>query len=601
MLLFVFIENRSLIKNVQTAALENAIQKANEREKVFHAFLDQQADLLKALSQSHILMNTLSKKRIDPKLEDLFVTIMRANPQIFLIKLTIPTSGVVIGVKKNTNRYVCFKQKGKKIANPSNQLHKKVIFSSIFVKKDETNTTVPFITASLPLYRKGVLKGLLSADISIQSFLKRLLDMPLYDIVLFDKEGYPLFHYNSKYNWARYNNIAYTLFTQYPDDYENIIHHKIYTTDSFVTARLDTDLNDSLYMLFKLKRSYLTKQEKLFAKQILIVLIFVFVLTIVIAWLLARIFHTHFASLEQIEALHKKQTKINKQLAMQKKEFQALFEFAQAGFAIIDMYTKDILQVNKKMTEILGYAKKEMLGKKYTDFVASRFQERMKAILRKVIEQEKIENFIAEFIAKNGRVKILKSSIIFLPNQEKFLITSEDYTAVYLREQNLIKAAQTDALTGLPNRNAYQMKLEELMSLFERYQTVFSILCIDIDHFKKINDTYGHKEGDKVLQEVAKIMRNTLRVSDIVFRIGGEEFVALLPETDLAAAKQVAHKLRTMIEDQMKLAQYNVTVSIGVTQVESKDTYDSIFIRCDKCLYRAKENGRNMVVSSEDL
>ncbi|BAF69250.1 sensor domain-containing diguanylate cyclase [Nitratiruptor sp. SB155-2] len=601
LLLFIVVENRFLTKSVQKAALENAIQKAKEREEVFRTFLNQQKDLLQALRQSHTVIQTCNQKKISPKLEDLFMTMMRANPQISRIQLEVPKANFVIGVKRQKNHYISFKKAYKKFVYPSNRLHDKVVFSSIFLKKDESNTTIPFITASLPLYEKSVLKGLLSIDISIDTFLQRLLHMPLYDTVLFDNEGYPLIHYNHDYDWARYNNIAYTIFTQYPDFYKKILQNRIYKSDSFVTARFDLDLNDSLYMMFKLNRDYLTRQKEQFVKQILIVSALVFFFTIAIAWLLTKIFDSHFSSLEEIETLHKKQKQINKKLTMQTMEFQALFEFAQAGFAIVDIYTKEIIKINKKMMEILGFTKEEILGKKYTKFVTSRFQDRIKTVLRSAVEQGKVENFIAEFTAKNGRIKILKSSIIFLPDQERLLITCEDYTAVYLREQNLIKAAQTDVLTNLPNRSAYQMKLEEQMSLFERYQTVFSMLCIDIDHFKKINDTYGHKAGDKVLQEVAKIMRKTLRSSDTVFRIGGEEFVALLPETDLVAAKQAAQKLRTMIQDQMKLGSYNVTVSIGVTQVNFDDTYDSIFMRCDKCLYHAKQNGRNQVVSSENL
>lgn len=136
------------------------------------------------------------------------------------------------------------------------------------------------------------------------------------------------------------------------------------------------------------------------------------------------------------------------------------------------------------------------------------------------------------------------------------------------------------------------------MYLYKRYGNTFSILMYDIDRFKKINDLYGHQVGDDVLVQMSALIKSQLRESDFIFRIGGEEFVILLPETFLQSANVIAKKIKDSVEQELKTIQNKViTISIGVTQVEEHDSADSIFKRVDEYLYAAKNSGRNRVVS----
>jgi diguanylate cyclase len=163
--------------------------------------------------------------------------------------------------------------------------------------------------------------------------------------------------------------------------------------------------------------------------------------------------------------------------------------------------------------------------------------------------------------------------------------------------------ARIDVVTGVPNRSAFEERLHEELERWKRFRTPVSMLVWDIDRFKKINDTYGHRAGDRVLREVANCFANRLRASDFIARIGGEEFCTLLVGTEIEAAMRVANELREAVGS-LKLLFHGqpvrVTVSCGVTTLRDSDAGDggTIFERADAALYRAKDGGRNLCIAA---
>ncbi len=163
--------------------------------------------------------------------------------------------------------------------------------------------------------------------------------------------------------------------------------------------------------------------------------------------------------------------------------------------------------------------------------------------------------------------------------------------------------ARIDVVTGVPNRAAFEERLHEEIERWKRFRTPVSMLVWDIDRFKKINDTYGHRAGDRVLREVANCFANRLRTSDFVARIGGEEFCVLLVGTDTEAALRVANELREAVAG-LKLLFHGepvrVTVSCGITSLRDSDSGDggTVFERADSALYRAKDAGRNLCIAA---
>ncbi|MFP4078026.1 MAG: GGDEF domain-containing protein [Bacillota bacterium] len=181
------------------------------------------------------------------------------------------------------------------------------------------------------------------------------------------------------------------------------------------------------------------------------------------------------------------------------------------------------------------------------------------------------------------------------------------YTLHYritLKETNrkLEKLSTLDPLTHLPNRRYFEDQVNYEVAISRRYQLSASFLMIDIDHFKAINDTYGHEAGDKVLVELSSILRQNVRDSDTVSRYGGEEFMLLLSHTDINGADILANRLRAIVEthtfnkDETPIS---ITISIGVAPLlhNLEDPYKTTYRLVDEALYKAKKNGRNQVIT----
>jgi len=175
---------------------------------------------------------------------------------------------------------------------------------------------------------------------------------------------------------------------------------------------------------------------------------------------------------------------------------------------------------------------------------------------------------------------------------------------LYVRKihNKLNDLASNDTLTGLPNRRTFNSQLENFLLLNQRHQQNLSILFIDVDDFKHINDIHGHDIGDKVLKEIAQTLKSTIRKSDCIARWGGEEFIILLLNTQLGDAELIAEQLRANIESNAYLIQQTsqkTTISLGITQVSEDDDIDSLFQRVDGALYQAKSTGKNRVAVSK--
>lgn len=164
--------------------------------------------------------------------------------------------------------------------------------------------------------------------------------------------------------------------------------------------------------------------------------------------------------------------------------------------------------------------------------------------------------------------------------------------------------ATHDTLTGLPNREAYNERAFHEFQRFKRYCRPLTMAVCDIDHFKSINDTYGHQAGDKILKLIAKLISTRLRKVDFVARYGGEEFVMLMPETPIHQALKVLDKVRMVIAKtpfKFKGSPVTITISFGLAGFTPEDTVESVFERADLSLYKAKRQGRNRcVISDED-
>ncbi len=163
----------------------------------------------------------------------------------------------------------------------------------------------------------------------------------------------------------------------------------------------------------------------------------------------------------------------------------------------------------------------------------------------------------------------------------------------------LVRMATRDPLTGAGNRRHLDSKLKEVVNVHRRTGVTASIVILDLDHFKKVNDIHGHRVGDQILVRVTEIVNLRIRVTDSLYRIGGEEFVVVLEGQDLERAGHLAEQLRTLVQANELVPDQAVTISLGVAELRSTDTENDWMHRADEALYRAKRAGRNATMLAD--
>jgi diguanylate cyclase len=163
----------------------------------------------------------------------------------------------------------------------------------------------------------------------------------------------------------------------------------------------------------------------------------------------------------------------------------------------------------------------------------------------------------------------------------------------------LVQMATRDPLTGAGNRRHLDSKLRDVVNSHRRSGATASLLILDLDHFKKVNDIHGHRVGDQILVRITEIVNLRIRVTDSLFRIGGEEFVVVLEGQDLTRAGHLAEQLRTLVEANELVHDQAVTISLGVAELRSDETENDWLHRADEALYRAKRAGRNATMLAD--
>lgn len=227
-----------------------------------------------------------------------------------------------------------------------------------------------------------------------------------------------------------------------------------------------------------------------------------------------------------------------------------------------------------------GYVQKYMQGLLWIDYLMQHNNEQHKVM----VEVE------GKFLTFQLKVRQLAET------ENRYVVVLSDITNLENLNKKLHNQSRTDALTQAGNRLAFNETLSREVKLAQRSEQPLSIVLFDIDFFKKVNDQYGHAHGDKVLQQVTASIKESLRDTDSIFRIGGEEFVLILALQDKQAAHAVAEKIRQKIAAVEFPESSRITISLGVTELLENDDYDAILARADAALYQAKESGRNQVI-----
>jgi diguanylate cyclase (GGDEF)-like protein/PAS domain S-box-containing protein len=297
-------------------------------------------------------------------------------------------------------------------------------------------------------------------------------------------------------------------------------------------------------------------------------------------------------------ALHSLQNRLNLALQDAKLQLQLIDQYISYSKTDLNGYIKD---VSTAFTKSTGYLRDELINKNHNIIRSGKTPKSLFADMWATI----IDNntWSGEIVnrKKDGSIYYINSKIS--PefdrdgNKVGYVGFYEDIT-----DKKLIETlAQQDFLTKLFNRQKIDSILENELERAKRYGEELSIMMLDIDHFKYVNDTFGHQTGDSVLVEFSRLMKTNTRKSDVVGRFGGEEFIIICPETSLDSALKVAEKIRDRVAGFEFTQVKHRTVSIGVSSYRVGDEIKDLVKRADEALYVAKEGGRNRVESSASL
>jgi len=306
--------------------------------------------------------------------------------------------------------------------------------------------------------------------------------------------------------------------------------------------------------------------------------------------------------------LKKKISDINKSIVLQKEKrlYESILDdIAQMQDNMLAVYDEDNTPVfyNKRLLNFLGHTS-------LPDFIKEHENLNNKFEIKEDCfhVQNKKKHWIDEIasididkrIVSIKGAKAEESSFFMVSLSEKtqnknIIVSFSEITSIFEKKQQYEHNAYTDVLTQIDNRARFNILFEEAIDISKKAKRSLSIILLDIDNFKKVNDNHGHVVGDNILKKLTTLILSNIRATDYFSRWGGEEFVLLLSDTSLEKSKEIAENLRVLIENYDFGINQKLTCSFGVTISKKNDTSESIFIRVDKALYKAKDNGRNRV------
>lgn len=225
----------------------------------------------------------------------------------------------------------------------------------------------------------------------------------------------------------------------------------------------------------------------------------------------------------------------------------------------------------------------------------------IQTVMDRLEKEERVDDIQGEIEDREGNQRTILLYAIrgFYQREKAAMVSFYDITIQKRAEDALKNLVMRDELTGLYNRHFLNRIIENEMQRAQRYEIPLSVYIMDLDHFKRVNDKWGHPVGDTVLKMASDVLLGCTRMSDYVIRIGGEEFVVLMPYTNLEGARQAAEKVRLELEARVHPIIGRITASFGVAERKRDEDYHDLYKRMDDALYQAKESGRNRVVCSD--
>lgn len=282
---------------------------------------------------------------------------------------------------------------------------------------------------------------------------------------------------------------------------------------------------------------------------------------------------------------------------LQEQEIDSFLKVNLDMLSVSDLQA-NFYKVNDKFEEVLGYSSQELVGRNYLSFIHPDDVAETLQALDELAANEKVTEFVNRYRTKDGTYKYIEwQSQLSAANY--IYSSARDVTEKKKEEKRLTRLSYHDQLTGLYNRQFLTSIIEDEMKRSDIYKQKFTMAILDLDRFKNVNDTWGHPVGDELLQVTADTILKNIRNADLLFRFGGEEFLILMPATNLKGAKLLLEKIRQATENINHPLTGRQTISIGAAERLPDESFMEWYERTDQALYKAKNEGRNRVVLAD--
>lgn len=574
-----------VIKIINKSATENYIKIVSHTESL----IENGVYSLSSIQKNDIFINYLENKNDKKNTISLFLNSINNNKNFFQLRYLDKNGQEIIRVNRDIKQDVVYVTDEKDLQNKANRYYfKETILNSnklfwyskfdLNIENDEIEKPYkPTFRVSKSIYYKGEFYGILIVNIDMSKLDKFIKSFSNFEISLIDKEGNYLLSSDTKKEWSRYLGKQYN----FKNDYPSAISDK--TENNFHIHSMENIFQniDKISIILNVNNQFVEQLSNENTVYIYSIAFIIFIAAIIIGLIIS--------------------IPTSKLYMDYNKVYQKNLRYMNT----IDKYVltmdvdknKKIINISEALCEVSGYQKEELIGKSPSIFKNGQAEDQIHEEIWNKITNGLIWD--GEFcnLTKNKEYFWIHSTLLPNYNEGNQIISytsiSEDITDKKIIE----KLSQTDALTQIYNRMVIDDILEREFNRFRRNKINFTVILIDIDKFKLVNDNYGHLFGDKILVAFSNILKKHCRKTDIVGRWGGEEFMIICIDTMLDGGLTVAENIRKVTENYNFDLEKKCTVSLGISQIKDDDNITKLLKRVDENLYKAKNEGRNRSIA----
>jgi diguanylate cyclase (GGDEF)-like protein/PAS domain S-box-containing protein len=579
-----FFQVRDIHNNTDKKAIEIFEIKI---ETILKPAIKNMDDTVRALATNKTILEFLSTNNLhkEEELEQIFLAVANSQEKIMQARLFSKDGKEIIRVDRKKEDEIPFLVVKDKLQDKSDRNYfqaiskmteQKIWHSKLDLNIENGKVEIPYkptIRVAIPLFEKGTFIGNVIINVLLNDLFTSISKSSVFEHFIIDKDKNYILHPDNQFSFNKYKDIKRDLKDDFPDGLDvNGVY--VYSIGNILNN------DDNAIFILKTKNIY---EKTLINEKINTALIVLFV-TMVLSFIIAMYISKSPIKLQA--ALLKAHDKLN--------EFASIID----KYIITSTTKKDstIISVSSAFEKSSGYSKEELIGQKmhmisHPDKDRFLFKELWDTILSGKTWNGEIKNK-----KKNSTDYWLEQHIIPTLDDnneiETFVSLGVDITA----KKELEEIASIDKLTGIYTRRMVDEFIQIEVEAHKRHSFGLSVIMIDVDHFKNVNDTYGHQVGDIVLAQIAKLIVGNSRKSDISGRFGGEEFIIICPQTTAESALVLAEKVRIAIENfKFENIGYK-TISLGISTFEDNDNVESLIKKADTALYQAKSTGRNKSV-----